>query len=267
MSFNCVHSSLGYFLVFKNLDIDRYRVLIWIHQEPGSMNLDSQHFLRPNVRVDYGFKNTNETGNLLIFYLISWRFLPQSTHRVAVVDFCRTVPYIPSWWKNQPWLVRVGDVCPCPPPFMLLPSRTRLQCTLQLCGQIHSLYFISTSICTLWFLLLYKRLTSLVLGAVSPGGGDTREEEEKVVPRNALQMWTDDDLATLAKYIKKFPGGTVDRWERFWLRIRRILSFLLVLRSQKYFLRFRLHGAANPNFESGSSSGFCSRLFYKIPYV
>ncbi len=50
-----------------------------------------------------------------------------------------------------------------------------------------------------------------VLGAVSPDGGDTREEEEKVVPRNALQMWTDDDLATLAKYIKKFPGGTVDR--------------------------------------------------------
>ncbi len=55
-----------------------------------------------------------------------------------------------------------------------------------------------------------------MLGAVSPDGGDTREEEEKVVPRNALQMWTDDDLATLAKYIKKFPGGTVDRWERFF---------------------------------------------------
>ena len=55
-----------------------------------------------------------------------------------------------------------------------------------------------------------------MLGVVSPEGGDTREEEEKVVPRNALQMWTDDDLATLAKYIKKFPGGTVDRWERFF---------------------------------------------------
>jgi hypothetical protein len=69
-------------------------------------------------------------------------------------------------------------------------------------------------------------MASSVLGTVSPDGGDTREEEEKVVPRNALQMWTDDDLATLAKYIKKFPGGTVDRWERFfWFRIRQILSF------------------------------------------
>jgi len=40
------------------------------------------------------------------------------------------------------------------------------------------------------------------------------KEEEKAVPRNAQQMWTDDDLATLAKFIKKYPGGTPDRWER-----------------------------------------------------
>lgn len=38
--------------------------------------------------------------------------------------------------------------------------------------------------------------------------------EEAPVPRNAQQMWTDEDLATLAKYIKKFPGGTTDRWDR-----------------------------------------------------
>ena len=26
-------------------------------------------------------------------------------------------------------------------------------------------------------------------------------------------MWTDEDLATLAKFIKKYPGGTADRWD------------------------------------------------------
>jgi len=40
------------------------------------------------------------------------------------------------------------------------------------------------------------------------------QEEEEAVPRNANQVWTDDDLATLAKFIKKFPGGTADRWDR-----------------------------------------------------
>jgi hypothetical protein len=37
-----------------------------------------------------------------------------------------------------------------PTPLSLLPSRTKLQCTLQLRGQILSLYFFSTSTCTLW---------------------------------------------------------------------------------------------------------------------
>ena len=40
---------------------------------------------------------------------------------------------------------------------------------------------------------------------------DEVEEEEKAVPRNAHQMWTDDDLVTLAKFIKKYPGGSADR--------------------------------------------------------
>jgi DnaJ family protein C protein 1 len=26
-------------------------------------------------------------------------------------------------------------------------------------------------------------------------------------------MWTDDDLAKLTKLVKKYPGGTPDRWE------------------------------------------------------
>jgi hypothetical protein len=37
-----------------------------------------------------------------------------------------------------------------PPPFILSSSRTKLQCTLQLRGQILPLYFISTPIRTLW---------------------------------------------------------------------------------------------------------------------
>jgi len=38
--------------------------------------------------------------------------------------------------------------------------------------------------------------------------------EEKHVPKNANQMWTDQDLITLAKLIKKIPGGSTDRWDR-----------------------------------------------------
>ena len=32
--------------------------------------------------------------------------------------------------------------------------------------------------------------------------------------RNAHQMWTDEDLVTLAKLIKKIPGGSSDRLEQ-----------------------------------------------------
>ena len=46
---------------------------------------------------------------------------------------------------------------------------------------------------------------------VSPDAPEETKGEEVKVPRNARQVWTDDDLATLAKYIKKFPGGTADR--------------------------------------------------------
>merc|ERR1712212_43510 len=37
---------------------------------------------------------------------------------------------------------------------------------------------------------------------------------EKILPRNANQMWTDDDLIELARLIKKIPGGRLERWER-----------------------------------------------------
>jgi hypothetical protein len=69
--------------------------------------------------------------------------------------------YIPSWWKNQPWLVRVGGGC-TPTPFystcIFHHVYAKLQCTLQLRGHTQSMYFISTPIqyryvlCSLMFL-------------------------------------------------------------------------------------------------------------------
>jgi len=38
-----------------------------------------------------------------------------------------------------------GGVC-TPTPFTLLPSRTKMKCTLLLRGQIHSFYFVSTTL-------------------------------------------------------------------------------------------------------------------------
>ncbi len=67
------------------------------------------------------------------------RSKPQSTHRLAMVDFRRTshhdVKISPGWR---------GGGGGRPPPFNS-PSCTNLQCTLQLRRQIHSPYFISFS--------------------------------------------------------------------------------------------------------------------------
>eukprot|EP00095_Tigriopus_kingsejongensis_P010179 maker-scaffold105_size367834-snap-gene-1.16 protein:Tk10179 transcript:maker-scaffold105_size367834-snap-gene-1.16-mRNA-1 annotation:"dnaj homolog subfamily c member 1" len=41
------------------------------------------------------------------------------------------------------------------------------------------------------------------------GGVDAFEQ-----PANALQMWTDSDLAKLTRVVKKFPPGTAERWEK-----------------------------------------------------
>lgn len=35
-------------------------------------------------------------------------------------------------------------------------------------------------------------------------------------------MWTDDDLAKLTKLVKKFPGGTPDRWEKIAAILERL---------------------------------------------
>jgi hypothetical protein len=95
---------------------------------------------------------------------------PQSTHRVAIADFWRTSHHDQ---KNQPWLVRVGGARP--PPCNLLPSRTKLQCTLLLREKIHSLHFISTL---------------FVLFAPPPGSSEARQDAG--VPRhsNHKPLWT-----------------------------------------------------------------------------
>ena len=41
-----------------------------------------------------------------------------------------------------------------------------------------------------------------------------KEESVFKLPKNANQIWTDVDLAKLAKLIRKYPPGTLDRWER-----------------------------------------------------
>ena len=40
-----------------------------------------------------------------------------------------------------------------------------------------------------------------------------KQEKSEFVPRNARQLWTDDQLNKLCKLMKKYPGGTQDRWE------------------------------------------------------
>ncbi len=63
-----------------------------------------------------------------------WYYPPQSTHRVATPAFWRTFH---RDGKISPGLVRVGG-CTSTPLSLNLTSRTKLLCTLQLRGQIHS---------------------------------------------------------------------------------------------------------------------------------
>jgi len=61
-----------------------------------------------------------------------------------------------------------------------------------------------------------KRKTVYKEAAEGEGDVEVREIKptEKILPRNANQMWTDDDLIELARLIKKIPGGRLERWER-----------------------------------------------------
>jgi hypothetical protein len=58
--------------------------------------------------------------------------VPRSAHRVAIADFW--LKSHPSWWKNQPWLVRVEGCTP--PPFqpITLVALTETFLYLELCS-------------------------------------------------------------------------------------------------------------------------------------
>ncbi len=79
-------------------------------------------------------------------------------HRVATAAFWRSFSdegkISPGWW---------GGGVHAHPLSLHLPSPVKLQCTLQLSGQIHWPCFISTNICTLWLSRIECILTMWVL--------------------------------------------------------------------------------------------------------
>jgi hypothetical protein len=74
--------------------------------------------------------------------------LHHRVHRVATATFWRSFHHDHDG-KISPGCGGGGGAHP--PPSLYLPSRTKLWCTLQLRGQIHSLYFYYTPLCTLRF--------------------------------------------------------------------------------------------------------------------
>ncbi len=89
----------------------------------------------------YIFKGLQRSKLALDHSVLLWAVVQPSEYTQS--SHCRFLAYIQPWWKNQPWLVRVGCT---PTPFSLLPSRTKLHCTVLLSGQIHPPCFISTNI-------------------------------------------------------------------------------------------------------------------------
>ncbi len=89
---------------------------------------------------------------------VTW-ILTQSTHRVAMATFWRTFHH--DGKISQPGEGWEGGARHGHPLSLHLPSRTKLQCTLLLRGQIYSPYFYSTSICTLWIHCTYAGILLL----------------------------------------------------------------------------------------------------------
>lgn len=42
----------------------------------------------------------------------------------------------------------------------------------------------------------------------------SKSAKETEKPKISGGLWTDDDILELIKLVKKFPGGTTDRWEK-----------------------------------------------------
>jgi hypothetical protein len=94
-----------------------------------------------------------------------WKW-PQSTHRVAIADFWCTFNHN---WKISPVLWGWG--CTPTPLSLCLPSRTKSQWSLQLRGQIHSLFHLYpcmysvevTQLANVVFLPLLIKLTAFLV--------------------------------------------------------------------------------------------------------
>lgn len=60
----------------------------------------------------------------------------------------------------------------------------------------------------------YQDRTGEVIDSESDSTTVTQKASVFKQPANALQVWTDADLAKLARMMKKYPSGTPDRWDR-----------------------------------------------------
>ncbi len=106
------------------------------------MCLCSVYFICCKAAVLYGrCRSVHNTCFRLWVPLQCWCFCHLQSHRVHT-EWRFPISGVHPIMTEKSALVRLGGSHP--PPFSLLPSRTKLQCTILLRGQIHSLYFIST---------------------------------------------------------------------------------------------------------------------------
>lgn len=56
-----------------------------------------------------------------------------------------------------------------------------------------------------------EELAAYTQSIIKPSSNDTSKAKSKPVVTGGL--WTEDDLAELVRLVKKYPGGTTDRWE------------------------------------------------------
>jgi hypothetical protein len=130
--------------------------------------------------------------------------LNHRVHRVATAAFWRTFSHEgkigPGWWG---WGVHAH------PLLLHLPSSVKLQCTLQLSGQIHWPCFNSTNICTLWSKPQrpQARRPALIAVLLSLAGGEGPGPRERGVMVCTVIEATLGNRATAITQITKFSKG------------------------------------------------------------
>lgn len=81
------------------------------------------------------------------------------------------------------------------------------------------------------------------------GSSDTRDSYNKTVsktsnnhtsekPKVSGGLWTDDDILELIKLVKKFPGGTTDRWEKIADIMNRTVSEVTFMAKKVFIIVF-----------------------------